>query len=189
MGEDESAIGGTVLVVEDNRELADLMAAWLRDLHVVEVAYSGEDALEILDSTFDVVLLDRRMPGMSGDEVLERIRERELGVAVVVVSAVHPDFDVIGMALDDYVTKPVERDEIRNVVQRTLTREHDESMIGLYRLVQMKKILDRNMTESELEHHDGYRRLVEQIAALREETGVDPGAFESDDGTSPFRGS
>lgn len=178
MSDDASSPTGRVLVVEDTPDLADMTALWLRDTHSVEVAYTGQEALDILDSTFDVVLLDRRMPGMSGDEVLQRIRERELDVVVVMVSAVAPDFDVIGMDLDDYVTKPVEREEIRNLVERSLTQEHDdETVIGLNRLVQMKKILERSRTVSELQPHEEYRSLVEEIEELRDQTGVNSGAF------------
>ncbi len=58
------------------------------------------------------------MPGLSGDEVLKRIREQEMGTRVVMVSAVTPDFDVIGVGFDDYITKPVGEAEIRDVVER-----------------------------------------------------------------------
>lgn len=188
MVDDGSHTTGTVLIVEDNQALADLMAGWLRDEYTVEVAYNGEAALEIFDSAIDVVLLDRRMPGLSGDEVLESIREQEMGVRVVMVSAVTPDFDVIGMGFDDYITKPVEEDEIRDVVERMQTRErYDETVDGLYRLLQTKAVLENEIAESELQTHDEYRRLVDQIADLQEQADVASAGFEDDDFDAAFR--
>lgn len=188
MSDDVSNNAGVVLIVEDNQGLADLMAAWLRNEYHVEVAYNGEEALEIADSTIDVVLLDRRMPGLSGDEVLERIREQEMGTRVVMVSAVTPDFDVIGMGFDDYITKPVEEAEIRDVVERMQTRErYDETVEGLYRLIQTKAVLETEIAESELQTNDEYQRLVEQIADLQEQADVDSAGFEDDDFDAAFR--
>ncbi|TKX52052.1 response regulator, partial [Halorubrum sp. SS7] len=58
-----------VLVVEDEPDLADLYAAWLGDEYRVRTAYGGREALDQLDETddeVDAILLDRRMPGLSG---------------------------------------------------------------------------------------------------------------------------
>ena len=63
-----------VLVVDDDEDLADTCEYWLRDDYDVRVAYGGEDALNQIDETGDVVLLDRRMPKLSGDAVLEGTR-------------------------------------------------------------------------------------------------------------------
>lgn len=70
----------SVLLVEDNEELADLVKRMLeRRGHRVRVALSGRDALRLLSSGRkpDVILLDIIMPGISGEEVLLRIRGRE----------------------------------------------------------------------------------------------------------------
>lgn len=67
-----------VLIVDDDQDLADTYAVWLSDHCDVETAHSGVQARKMLDSDYDVVLLDRRMPGVPGDEVLEDIRQRGL---------------------------------------------------------------------------------------------------------------
>ena len=56
----------TVLVVDDNRELAEAYAATLREQYDTRTACSGREALDVVDETVDVVLLDRRMPSVSG---------------------------------------------------------------------------------------------------------------------------
>jgi DNA-binding response OmpR family regulator len=103
----------SVLVVEDNRKLADLYAAWLNERYDTEVVYSGSDAQKRLQrGRYDVVLLDRRMPDVSGDAVLETIREEDIDCHVAIVSAVSPDFDIIEMEFDSYIVKPVMADDL-----------------------------------------------------------------------------
>ena len=82
--------------------------------HDVRTAYGGEEALEKADEDVDLVFLDRQMPDMSGDDVLERVRERGLDCRVVMVTAVDPDFDIVEMPFDDYLTKPVMRDDVNH---------------------------------------------------------------------------
>jgi CheY-like chemotaxis protein len=69
----------TVLIVDDESEVADVYALRLREEYETRTAYGGEEALDTIDSDMDVVLLDRRMPDLSGDEVLERIRSDYTG--------------------------------------------------------------------------------------------------------------
>jgi len=102
-----------VLVVEDEPDLADLYAAWLGDEYRVRTAYGGQEALDELDEAddeVDAILLDRRMPGLSGDEVLAAVRERGIDCRVAMVTAVEPDFDILKMGFDDYLVKPVTSD-------------------------------------------------------------------------------
>ena len=96
MSEDTSA----VLVVDDERDLADLYAAWLSDEYDVRTAYSGQAAIEAMDESIDVALVDRLMPEVRGSEVVEYIREQGYECAISMVTAVEPDFDIIEMGLD-----------------------------------------------------------------------------------------
>ncbi|MFB6198617.1 MAG: response regulator transcription factor, partial [Halobacteriaceae archaeon] len=85
----------TVLVVEDERNLADLFGTWLEGEYDVRVSYTGEDALEEFDDGVDVVLLDRRMPDISGDEILKEINQSVHECQVAMVTGVDPDFDIV----------------------------------------------------------------------------------------------
>jgi len=67
-----------ILVVDDESRLADLYTVWLSDNHDVETAYSGEEAIQKVDGETDIVFLDRRMPHMSGDDVLAAIRDQDV---------------------------------------------------------------------------------------------------------------
>jgi len=75
----------TILIVEDEQSLAALHAHHLQDDYEARVAFTGGEALVELTSDIDLVLLDRRMPGMSGDELLEHIDDWESDCQVIMV--------------------------------------------------------------------------------------------------------
>lgn len=78
----------------------------------MKTASSGEKALELLDCAVDVVLLDRNMPGLSGDEVLREISRRGYECRVAMVTAVTPQSDIFDVEIEDYLVKPIHRDEL-----------------------------------------------------------------------------
>jgi CheY-like chemotaxis protein len=109
----------TVLLADDEQSLADLFTTYLDEHYATKVAYSGEEALEKLDSTVDIMLLDRRMPGYSGDEVLAYARQEGFDCPAIFVSAVNKDVDA-KVAADDYIEKPIARDELIEAIERNL---------------------------------------------------------------------
>lgn len=116
----------TVLFVDDEPALADGHAAQLAENHDTRTAYDGESALEALDESVDVVFLDRRMPGMEGDDVLEAIRDGATDCRIVMLTGVEPAADVVEMGYDEYLQKPVGGDELRETVGRLLARPGDD---------------------------------------------------------------
>lgn len=112
----------TVLVVDDDRGLADTYAVWLETDYDVRVAYGGEAALDQASDDVDVVVLDRRMPDLPGDRVLEQLRERGSNSQIVMLTAVEPDADAIDLPFDAYLTKPVSKHELLEVVDELLLR-------------------------------------------------------------------
>ncbi len=160
----------TVLVVEDERALIELYVRWLEDGYTVLTATGGEEALKQYDGEVDVVLLDRLMPGMSGDEVLQEIRSVGSDAKVAMVTAVEPDFDVISMGFDDYLTKPVERGELLETVDRLLSRtQFDEIEQELYALSSKQAALRASKPKEELEGNDEFGELQDRIDELRAE--------------------
>ena len=87
----------TILIVEDEESLAALHAHHLQDEYEARVAFTGGEALVELTSEIDLVLLDRRMPGMSGDELLEHIDDWESDCQVIMVTAVDPEIQIIAI--------------------------------------------------------------------------------------------
>jgi DNA-binding response OmpR family regulator len=100
-----------VLVVEDERLLADAIAVGLRrESMAVDVAYDGDAALERLAvNEYDVLVLDRDLPGVHGDEVCRRLVEDGAPVRVLMLTAagdVADRVDGLGLGADDYLGKP-----------------------------------------------------------------------------------
>lgn len=110
-----------ILIVEDERDLADLYSTWLAESYAVRTAYGGSQALEAINESVDVVLLDRRMPEITGGEVLEEIRGRSYDCLVAMVTAVEPDLDIIEMGFDDYLVKPISETDLRAQVDQLLS--------------------------------------------------------------------
>ena len=170
-----------VLVVDDNRAIANTYTAFLSDEYTVRTAYDGKEALSELDPSVDVVLLDRRMPEVSGDAVLEEIESRQLDCRVVMLTAVDPDFDIIDMGFDEYLVKPIEREELNEVVREMLERAtYDDDFRRFLALVSKKATLEAEKSSAELEASDEYGRIRERIEERREQVGIDVSDLEDD---------
>lgn len=99
----------TVLLADDNGVLRESMAHWLtaRTDWVVREAANGLEAVAGLDDGVDAVVLDREMPGLTGDEVVARLPETSFTGPVVVLSASPPDDRLDEESVDEYLMKPV----------------------------------------------------------------------------------
>jgi DNA-binding response OmpR family regulator len=172
----------TVLVVEDQRGLADLFSFWLVDDYPVKTAYDASEALELLDDDVSVILLDRRLPEMSGDEFLRRVRRLGFDCPVAIVSAVTPSMDILDMGFDDYLVKPVSRDELRRTVERLLKRRSYEVQVReLFSLLAKQAALKESHSELALEHRDEYETLLDRIEVLKHETASKGASFSHED--------
>jgi DNA-binding response OmpR family regulator len=165
------AHSSTVLIVEDEKNLADLFGIWLQEQFEVHVAYSGEDALEIFaEESIDIVLLDRRMPGLSGTEVLQSIRENGDAQQVIMVTAVQPTEDLASIDVDDYLLKPIDRTKLLRAVEAAeLILTYEDSLTELFSLTARKATLEANLDKTELEKDDRYGDLLQRIRELEEE--------------------
>lgn len=172
------------LLVDDEREVADAYALRLRGLCEIETVYDGESALEVVEeSTTDVVLLDRHMPGMSGDEVLDQLNGRGFDGRVIMVTAIDPGFDVLDMPFDDYLCKPLEREDLRGAVSQQCTILGYELLGEYFSLESKRSVLEAELPANEREDHEEYqefqgrteeladraRRLLEEPAELFEQ--------------------
>jgi DNA-binding response OmpR family regulator len=119
-----------LLLVEDDRDLAELLSGLLRDEgYDVEVAHDGQRGLHLgLTREFDVVVLDRGLPAIEGLDLLGRLRSRGLTTPVLVLSARgNPADRVEGLdaGAEDYVSKPFDVEELLARL-RSLLRRHAE---------------------------------------------------------------
>lgn len=171
-----------VLVVEDEPDLADLYAAWLGDEYRVRTAYGGREALDSLDDEIDVILLDRRMPGLSGDDVLVTVRERDIDCRIAMVTAVEPDFDIIAMGFDDYLVKPVTKDGLYDTTESLLkTSRYDSNVREFYALASKRALLESEKGRAALDENEEYQDLTDRFEELRHELDDVLDTFEEHD--------
>ncbi|MDM4722597.1 response regulator transcription factor [Micromonospora sp. WMMA1363] len=100
-----------VLVADDERLLADTIAEGLRRSSMaVDVCYDGDAALErVAVNRYDVAVLDRDMPGHTGDEVCRNLAGADAGTRVLMLTAaagIRDRVEGLGLGADDYLTKP-----------------------------------------------------------------------------------
>lgn len=141
---------GIILVVDDEESIRDLLSTKLKaDGYDCEVAADGNEALwKAFMKDFDIVLLDIKMPGLSGMEVLSRIVIDHPDTSVVIITAVldtNIAVEAMRQGAYDYVTKPFNLDDLGVRIKRALEKR---------RLV--------------LENKEYYRRLNQKIKKLEE---------------------
>ncbi|SDF04008.1 response regulator [Halorientalis regularis] len=176
MGNDSAA--ATVLVVDDETEVADVYALKIEREYDVRVAYGGQEALEKADGV-DVVLLDRRMPDVSGDEVLAELRDREDDYRVIMITAVDPDFDIIEMPFDDYLCKPVESADLLGAVEQQLAADaYDDRLTEYYEVTSKLALLEAEKTPQELDENEDVAALRERADRLESEMAESLSDFE-----------
>ncbi|MBI2319653.1 MAG: response regulator transcription factor [Betaproteobacteria bacterium] len=117
---------GTILLIDDDRVLVELMSDQLRAVgHHPLAAFNGTEGLHIAaQENPDLVLLDVMMPGMSGWEVCERLRERS-SVPIIMLTARDEEIDKLRafrLGVDDYVTVPCSFAEVLARVEAVLRR-------------------------------------------------------------------
>ena len=114
-----------ILIVDDEKIVRESLFHWFEEEgYIVDTAESGEAALKKFDKgKFDLFLLDMKMPGMSGLELLKKIKESDPDAIVILITAFASVPTAITALKDgayDYVTKPVDPDELAHLVSKAV---------------------------------------------------------------------
>jgi DNA-binding response OmpR family regulator len=117
-----------ILVIEDQQDIADLVALHLRDLgHEVNCVHDGQDGLTAaLDASHDLIVLDVMLPRMNGLEILKTLRKESINTPILMLTARSTELDrVLGLELgaDDYLTKPFSVAELQARVKAMFRRQ------------------------------------------------------------------
>lgn len=116
----------TVLIVEDNDEMQQLLKKVLQTHYHILSAYSGTEGLLVFnENQVDLVLLDRMLPGKNGDDVLKELRQ-STAVPVIILTALDARADVAKLLLagaNDYIIKPFDIEELQARI-RVQLRDH-----------------------------------------------------------------
>jgi two-component system NtrC family response regulator len=131
-------MNGRILLVEDDLSLQRVTQLHLEKLGFeTSVTSTAEEALAMLDkSLYEVLLTDLNLPGMTGLELLKRVRIEHPEIIVIVVTA----FGTVASAVDamksgayDYITKPLHHYELNELVRRAIEYHHLKQEVGLLR--------------------------------------------------------
>lgn len=157
----------TVLVVEDEPSLVEIYAHWLQEDYSVRTAQDGEEALEQIDDTVDVIVLDRIMPKKTGDEVIEVVRDRDLDCMIVMATAVESGQNLIEAGADAYCTKPITKNELLTAVSQMLDRgEYIDLEQKYFDLLEKRSTLKADSDEESRQSDEEYVELEAQIDEL-----------------------
>jgi DNA-binding response OmpR family regulator len=120
-------MGKRILIIEDNRELAQLLALHLHDLSFeVDTAFDGVSGIARAEGDhYDLIILDLMLPGLDGLEICKRLRSKSTFVPILILTSKSSEMDrVLGLELgaDDYVTKPFSIMELMARVKAIIRR-------------------------------------------------------------------
>ena len=125
-----------VLVVEDDFQLNEMLKkVLLKEGYDVETAFSGTEALLLLENRMiDLVVLDLMLPGVSGEKVLDKIKEK-MDIPIIILSAkseIDSKVDLIKRGADDYITKPFDNKELLVRIEAVMRRSEPSKMRKKY---------------------------------------------------------
>jgi DNA-binding NtrC family response regulator len=162
------------LVIDDEKNIRLTFSETLAQMGFdTRTASNGEEALaKLQDAEFALALLDFKMPGMDGIEVLRRIREEYPRVPVIIITAhgtIESAVEAMKLGAVDFIQKPCTPEEIRGLVVKVMEREAiDESKVEDYpTLIELCK---RHVTD---------RRLEEAKTVAQKALALDPGQPEA----------
>jgi DNA-binding NtrC family response regulator len=135
-----------IMVVDDEETICEALMAWfVKDGYKVETALSGAEALAILqEKPFDIFLVDIKMPGMDGIELLSRIREKQPDAAVIMMTAhgsIQTAVEAMKRGAGDYLCKPFDPDTLSLLMERVLVHKNlqKENLLLKERLLEQQE--------------------------------------------------
>jgi DNA-binding NtrC family response regulator len=157
----------SILLIDDDDSLRRVMEFNLTEAgYKVQTAASGEEGLTLFEKdSFDAVITDITMPGMSGMEVLAKIRERDGAPPVIVITAygtIESAVEAMKQGAFDYITKPFNRDELRLTLGKALRMRRLEKE----NLELRTEITDRYRFESIVGSSDKIRDVLDMAGRV-----------------------
>lgn len=135
-----------ILIVDDEKNIRMTVSEALAEMDVrIDTAVNGEEALtKLRENDFGLVLLDLRMPGIDGMEVLERLRRERPEIRIVIITAhgtVDSAVDAMKLGAVDFIQKPFTPKEIRHIISKIIQREtvETEKHIDYQSILQLAK--------------------------------------------------
>ena len=166
--------GKSILIVDDEKNIRLTLSQALEVLEVeTDTAANGEEALvKLKEKEFGLILLDLKMPGMDGMEVLHRVREIRPDIRIIIITAygtVESAVEAMKLGAVDFIQKPFSPEEIRELVSRVMDREKLDE----------KKAVDYGLSIELAKRCIGDRHFDAAIEHVRKAISLDPGRPEA----------
>jgi len=158
-----------ILVVDDETKIRRILCKLLKDeKYTVQSASSGEEGVSTVESFHpDLVLMDQRMPGMNGIEAMIKIKNKNPGMTIIILTA-HASVELAVEAIKngayDYLSKPYDNDELLITIRRALERTNMAKEITSLKKQLQKKYSFKNI----IAVSSKMQRVFEQIARVCE---------------------
>ena len=113
----------SILLVDDDKNTANgLRKILLQDGYDASCAYTGKEALSLIETeNLDIVITDMKLPDISGFSIIEKVKKKDINTAVVMITAfssIQTAIDAMKKGADDYLTKPVNIDELELILKK-----------------------------------------------------------------------
>ncbi|PTD93541.1 hypothetical protein C9439_07240 [archaeon SCG-AAA382B04] len=165
----------TILIVEDDPAERELYQEILKKQYNTKTAKNGEQALQKTTPNTDLLILDRKMPGITGDQVLKEIRQSNnqkiKNIPTIMLTALDADLDIINMQFNDYLNKPISPQQLREKVEKTLVIErYSRDLERYYSLFNKIRTLKESLDKEELEKSEEFKKLNNEFSKIEENT-------------------
>jgi DNA-binding NarL/FixJ family response regulator len=158
----------TILIINADRQEAETYADWLAG-YTIQITDDSERALATAD-TVDVILLAGDFADPPSDELLGRLRARNPDCQIGLLSANRVGPDVLRLDFDEYVPRPLDREELRDTVARLVDHRVVEGSVETYlSLVSRRRQIEARRDDEDLTDDERYRELTGEIAARRQQ--------------------
>ena len=112
-----------ILLVDDDKNTANgLRKILLQDGYDTGCTYTGKEALDLIETEhFDIVITDMKLPDISGFSIIEKVKKKDIDIAVVMITAfssIQTAIDAMKKGADDYLTKPVNIEELELILKK-----------------------------------------------------------------------
>lgn len=170
-----------ILIIEDDRKIANAIKKGLeQESYAVDIAYDGEDGFgSAMNINYDVIILDRMLPGMDGVEICRALRDNKIKIPIIMLTAkdkIADKVEGLNAGADDYLTKPFSFEELLARL-RALMRRPQEISNNLLQISDL--ILDR--VKFEVRRGKKYLLLSSKEFALLEYMMRNPGRILTKD--------
>jgi two-component system, NtrC family, response regulator HydG len=160
-------VKGRILIVDDELVVRDSLARWFTsEGYETKALASAREALELADREWDLALLDIKMPGMDGIELQRRLKESDPDLIMIIMTGyatVETAIQALKHGAYDYLTKPVDPDELSHLVEKAL--EHRRTRREVVRLKEnLKEIFPKTEMIGTSEAMKRVMEMVETVA-------------------------